>query len=184
MCLFSLGTQFPKKVSLLPFCCRKLLIFYRIVANILVVIVLASSTYAIYQVVERSKKFEKIKEEGGEVSWWDTNEVQTQVISERVSFTFSSWIQVLWETWVFMVLFQVTIVMSLITALFPSIFEIIGIIERYHPRSSLRLQLARYGIGRTYKNTFCSAQQLSGPVFSQGFLCCSSLFTEFLFCTC
>ncbi len=52
-------------------------------ANILVIAVLASSTYAIYQVVERSKNFEKIKEGGGEVTWWDTNEVRPQVLTSR-----------------------------------------------------------------------------------------------------
>lgn len=33
--------------------------------------------------------------------------------------------------------------MSLITALFPSIFEILGMIEKYHPRINLRWSLAR-----------------------------------------
>ena len=38
---------------------------------------------------------------------------------------------------------QVPIVMSLITAIFPSIFEVIGLLEKYHPRVTLRWQLAR-----------------------------------------
>ena len=39
--------------------------------------------------------------------------------------------------------FQVSIVMSLITAIFPSIFDLIGLMEKYHPRINLRWQLAR-----------------------------------------
>ncbi len=56
--------------------CRKLLIFLRLIANILVIIVLASSSYAIYLVVERSKKFEQDLKEGKEVSWYERNEVR------------------------------------------------------------------------------------------------------------
>lgn len=37
-----------------------------------------------------------------------------------------------------------TIIVSLITAVFPAIFEGLGIIEQYHPRKKLRMQLARY----------------------------------------
>ena len=33
--------------------------------------------------------------------------------------------------------------MSLITAIFPSIFDLIGLMEKYHPRVNLRWQLAR-----------------------------------------
>ena len=51
------------------------MIFYRVIANILVLIVLGSSAYAINTTVERSKKFEKDKEKGIEISWWETNEV-------------------------------------------------------------------------------------------------------------
>lgn len=39
---------------------------------------------------------------------------------------------------------EITIVVSLITSLFPVFFEVFGIIERYHPRKKLRMQLARY----------------------------------------
>ncbi|XP_070151175.1 transmembrane channel-like protein isoform X2 [Polyergus mexicanus] len=38
---------------------------------------------------------------------------------------------------------EITIVMSLITSLFPIFFEILGFLERYHPRKQLRMQLAR-----------------------------------------
>ena len=51
------------------------MIFYRVIANILVLIVLGSSAYAINTTVERSKKFEKDKEKGIDISWWETNEV-------------------------------------------------------------------------------------------------------------
>ena len=33
--------------------------------------------------------------------------------------------------------------MSLITAIFPSIFDLIGLMEKYHPRVNLRWQLGR-----------------------------------------
>jgi len=38
---------------------------------------------------------------------------------------------------------EITIVMSLITTLFPILFEILGFFENYHPRKQLRIQLAR-----------------------------------------
>ncbi|XP_054276492.1 transmembrane channel-like protein [Macrosteles quadrilineatus] len=38
---------------------------------------------------------------------------------------------------------EITIVVSLITSLFPVFFEVFGIIEQYHPRKKLRMQLAR-----------------------------------------
>lgn len=38
---------------------------------------------------------------------------------------------------------EITFVMSLITYLFPILFEILGFLESYHPRKQLRIQLAR-----------------------------------------
>lgn len=38
---------------------------------------------------------------------------------------------------------ETTIVMSLISFIFPMLFELVGLIEYYHPRMQLRLQLAR-----------------------------------------
>ncbi|XP_048263726.1 transmembrane channel-like protein isoform X5 [Bombus terrestris] len=38
---------------------------------------------------------------------------------------------------------EITVVLSLITYVFPSLFEILGLLESYHPRKQLRLQLAR-----------------------------------------
>ena len=70
-----------KNTYLLPF--RKLLIFYRVIANILVLIVLGSSAYAINTAVERSKKFEKDKEKGIEISWWETNEVRYHSLTQN-----------------------------------------------------------------------------------------------------
>ncbi|EFN72383.1 Transmembrane channel-like protein 3 [Camponotus floridanus] len=41
---------------------------------------------------------------------------------------------------------EITIVMSLITTLFPIFFEVLGFLENYHPRKQLRVQLARIWI--------------------------------------
>ncbi|XP_051161848.1 transmembrane channel-like protein [Leptopilina boulardi] len=38
---------------------------------------------------------------------------------------------------------EITVIMSLINYIFPIFFEILGILENYHPRKQLRLQLAR-----------------------------------------
>ncbi|XP_024945127.1 transmembrane channel-like protein 3 [Cephus cinctus] len=38
---------------------------------------------------------------------------------------------------------EITVIMSLITFIFPFFFEILGIFENYHPRKQLRIQLAR-----------------------------------------
>lgn len=38
---------------------------------------------------------------------------------------------------------EITVVMSLITFIFPIFFELLGYFEHYHPRKQLRLQLAR-----------------------------------------
>lgn len=39
---------------------------------------------------------------------------------------------------------QVSVVVSLVTMLAPSAFDLLGALERYHPRTTLRVQLARY----------------------------------------
>ncbi|KAK2188052.1 hypothetical protein NP493_146g05034 [Ridgeia piscesae] len=90
---------------------QKMLVFQRAVANVLVTGILASSAYAIYVVVERSRGFEQRLREGKSVSWVEQNEV--------------------------------SIVTSLLTALAPSLFDFIGMMEKYHPRVYLRWQLAR-----------------------------------------
>lgn len=38
---------------------------------------------------------------------------------------------------------EITLVMSLISYVFPIIFEVLGLLESYHPRKQLRRQLAR-----------------------------------------
>ena len=38
---------------------------------------------------------------------------------------------------------EITVVMTLIGYTFPMIFEVLGILESYHPRKQLRIQLAR-----------------------------------------
>ena len=40
---------------------------------------------------------------------------------------------------------EITIVMTSISTCFPMLFEGLGIVEKYHPRKQLRLQLARWG---------------------------------------
>ena len=52
-----------------------MLVFQRAVANVLVTGILASSAYAIYVVVERSRGFEQRLREGKSVSWVEQNEV-------------------------------------------------------------------------------------------------------------
>ena len=85
----------------------------RVLANLLVLLVLASSTYAIYLTVERSRAFEnKIEELGpNSVNAWERNEV--------------------------------SVVMSLVTSLFPTLFDIIAKLENYHPRVALQWSLYR-----------------------------------------
>ncbi|XP_077986223.1 transmembrane channel-like protein 3 [Glandiceps talaboti] len=85
-------------------------VFLRVLANLLVIIVLCGSGYAIYQVVLRSQEFEQV-EDKSTLSWWETNEV--------------------------------SIVVTMITLVCPSLFEMIGAMESYHPRVALRWQLAR-----------------------------------------
>lgn len=41
---------------------------------------------------------------------------------------------------------QVSVVVSLVTMLAPSAFDLIAALEMYHPRTTLRFQLARYSI--------------------------------------
>lgn len=77
----------------------------RIVANILILGLVAASAAVVYQVVERSKDLDD-----------DTNVLRKN---------------------------EVPIVLSLITLFFPNIFEQIGRMEKYHPRTALRLQLGR-----------------------------------------
>lgn len=75
-------------------------------ANLLVMMLLVSSAWAVIKVVERSEGIEN-----ADASWWRQNEI--------------------------------TLVMSLITTIFPNLFEAIGMLEKYHPRKQLRWQLGR-----------------------------------------
>ncbi|CAN7938954.1 unnamed protein product, partial [Ixodes hexagonus] len=77
----------------------------RALANFIVIILLASSAYAVVLVVERSQ------EPAAETSWYRQNEV--------------------------------TLVVSMISIVYPNLFDIIGLLEQYHPRIQLRWQLAR-----------------------------------------
>lgn len=87
--------------------------FLRVVANVMVLMVLAASTYAIYLTVNRSREFQtKLKKFGpNSVSWVESNEV--------------------------------SIVMSLVTAFCPMLFDIIAKLEDYHPRVALQWSLRR-----------------------------------------
>lgn len=46
----------------------------------------------------------------------------------------------------YMLSLQVSVVVSLVTMLAPSAFDLIAALEMYHPRTTLRFQLARYSI--------------------------------------
>jgi len=39
--------------------------------------------------------------------------------------------------------YEITVVMTLIGTFFPIAFEVLGVLESYHPRTTLRVQLAR-----------------------------------------
>ncbi|XP_072837821.2 transmembrane channel-like protein 3 [Pogona vitticeps] len=80
----------------------------RIIANILVLLLLAGSIYIIYFVVDRSQRLERTKDR---LTLWEKNEV--------------------------------SVVVSLITMVAPSAFELVAALEMYHPRTTLRFQLAR-----------------------------------------
>lgn len=45
--------------------------------------------------------------------------------------------------------YEITVVMTLIGTLFPIAFEGLGMLENYHPRTTLRVQLARYKLDKT-----------------------------------
>ena len=57
----------------------------RVLANFLVLAVLASSTYAIYKVVEFSQQVDKRLAEGQTVSWLESNSVSPEFIISRCS---------------------------------------------------------------------------------------------------
>lgn len=112
---------------------RAVLISLRILANILVLLSLAGSIYIIYFVVDRSQKLEQEKPE---LTLWEKNEVrrgsdrfqpEDGLRSDPVTSAL-----------------QVSVVVSLITMIAPSAFELVAQLEMYHPRTSLRFQLARY----------------------------------------
>ncbi|KAH9378528.1 hypothetical protein HPB48_015022 [Haemaphysalis longicornis] len=81
------------------------IMFLRALANFIVLILLASSAYAVVLVVERSQEPE------AEKNWYRQNEV--------------------------------TLVVSMISIVYPNLFDVIGMMENYHPRIQLRWQLAR-----------------------------------------
>ncbi|NXN19208.1 TMC3 protein, partial [Indicator maculatus] len=87
----------------------------RIIANILVLLSLAGSIYIIYFVVDRSQRLERAKKE---LTLWEKNELPVSAL-------------------------QVSVVVSLITMIAPSAFELVAALEMYHPRTTLRFQLAR-----------------------------------------
>ncbi|XP_039266059.1 transmembrane channel-like protein 3 isoform X2 [Styela clava] len=87
---------------------KTLLIFLRIIANILVLLLLAGSLYSIQYATARAQAQ---NDSDREKSFWEQNEVG--------------------------------VVVSLVTLITPSLFEVIGSIEKYHPRNTLRIQLGR-----------------------------------------
>ncbi|ESP01534.1 hypothetical protein LOTGIDRAFT_139638 [Lottia gigantea] len=92
---------------------NKWLIFFRILANVLVLMSLALSAYIVQLCVERGRENElkKFNDPTFTLGFWDENEL--------------------------------TVVMTLIATLFPNLSDLISLMEKYHPRTSLRLQLAR-----------------------------------------
>ena len=66
---------------------RLMLLSLRVVANFLVMAVLASSTYAIYRVVEFSQEVDKMLADGKDVSWWESNSVRTKtrLMNEQIN---------------------------------------------------------------------------------------------------
>ena len=87
--------------------------FLRYFANFLTLCVLGASTYAIMLTVQRSKEFEARAKEFGPDS--------------------VSWIESN----------EISIIMSLVTALFPILFDLIANLEDYHPRIALQWSLRR-----------------------------------------
>ncbi|XP_076457549.1 transmembrane channel-like protein 1 [Babylonia areolata] len=92
---------------------KYLLIFLRVLANVLIVILLAASTYVIYLFVERSRELELKK--------LANPDYQADFWSEN----------------------ELTIIVTMITTLFPNVLDLISLMEKYHPRTALRLMLAR-----------------------------------------
>ncbi|XP_052105777.1 transmembrane channel-like protein 2, partial [Mytilus californianus] len=91
---------------------KKILTLLRILANVIVLMLLALSTYIIQLCVERSRGVEiRHRRDHLEIGFWDQQEL--------------------------------TVVMTLISTLFPTFFDIVSIMEKYHPRVNLRWQLAR-----------------------------------------
>lgn len=64
--------------------------------------------------------------------------------------------------------FQVSVVVSLITMIAPSAFELVAQLEMYHPRTSLRFQLARYHcLTAAYNDTimaYYTIQKMNGTL--------------------
>ncbi|XP_046554803.1 transmembrane channel-like protein 3 [Haliotis rubra] len=92
---------------------KHLLLFLRVLANVLVLMSLALSAYIIQLFVDRSRKMElqKRQDKNFVAGFWAENEL--------------------------------TVIMTLISTLFPNISDLISMMEKYHPRINLRLQLAR-----------------------------------------
>ncbi|XP_035826057.1 transmembrane channel-like protein 3 [Aplysia californica] len=85
----------------------------RVAANVIILLLLALSTYVIQLFVERSREMElKVRNDPNyEAGFWAENEL--------------------------------TVIMTLISTIFPNILDLISLMEKYHPRTSLRLMLGR-----------------------------------------
>lgn len=88
-------------------------------------------------VVTRSQEPEA--QEGG--TWYRQNEVSLHKPQENYSNDSKSYFSK--SAIAFFFKLQVTLVVSFISILYPNLFDMIGITERYHPRVQLRWQLAR-----------------------------------------
>ncbi|KAG8516410.1 Transmembrane channel-like protein 3 [Galemys pyrenaicus] len=132
-------------------CRRAVTILLRAAANLLVLLSLAGSIYLIYFVVDRSQRLERSR---AELTLWEKNEVRPRAcrglpaprsVRPRLREPDShlpvpGWRVIAAGTGTLM---QVSVVVSLVTMLAPSAFDLIAALETYHPRTTLRVQLAR-----------------------------------------
>ncbi|OWF51539.1 Transmembrane channel-like protein 3 [Mizuhopecten yessoensis] len=116
----SIATTF-RVVTLLTEFYRYRLLALRALANVCVLLMLGASTYAIQLCVERSRQLDIRKRRGHVVTgFWQENEASNRALY-----------------------ICLTLVMTIISTVFPNFFDLFAVLEKYHPRVTLRWQLAR-----------------------------------------